>query len=181
MKETIVKRYWLPGLGLLLLLGGCAGKRPAVDYDPGFATAALHTFTVTESKQSAISPITSQRIESALHKTLISKGYVKTDAHPDFTVTFGAHIMKDVPSNVSIGFGFGSSGPHSGIGVGASKQLRHDEAVLDIQMSDTKQNHTFWTVSYRPHIDTAAAPKEREAQIDATVAEMLESFPKAHP
>jgi hypothetical protein len=174
-------RHWLPGLGLLLLLGGCAGKKPAVDYDPEYSTAPLHSFTVTESKQSRLSPITSQRVEKALKKVLVSKGYSPTDSQPDFTVTYSARIIKDVPSNVSIGFGFGSSGPHSGIGIGASKQLRHDEAVLDIQMSDTKRNHIFWTASYQPRIDTDAAPKEREAQIDATVAEMLESFPKAHP
>ncbi len=163
----------------LMLLSGCSEKKPVIDYDPGFAVEPLHTFIITDTNVPNISSITEQRIRNALKKVLVAKGYNEGKNGADFTVSYQVNIMKDVPSNVSIGFGFGTGGPHTGIGVGASKQLKHDEAMLEIQMHDTQQNHIFWTASYRTRLDNDAAPQERNARINDTVAGMLESFPKA--
>lgn len=166
---------------LLLLLGGCAGKKATVDYDPDYAISKLRTYAVSKVQPDDMSPIDAERISNALDETLSEKGYVKSGSGSDFNASFRFRFYEDVPSNVSFGIGVGGVSGSTGVGVGASKQLRHDEAVLEIRMTDTVSQKTFWSASYRTKVNADAPPGKRDTRIKETVKSMLESFPKAKP
>lgn len=174
-------QYAFIWLALLVMLVGCGAKKAEVDYDPGYALNTLRTYAFADANVEGISALDEQRVKNALASALHEKHYAAADTKPDFTVSYHVVRIDDVPSNVSLGFGFGGGSAHTGIGVGATKQLRHDEAMLEVRMTDPGTGKVFWTVSFRTRIDADASPQTRESRINETVRNMLDSFPEATP
>lgn len=162
-----------------MLFGGCSEKEISVDYDPDYAIAAHHVYTVEHPGNTVSDPLNAERIERAIDKVLAAKGYRRDDRHFDFKVRYKTQLLKDVPSNVSIGFGFGSGGPGMGASVGASKRLSHDELRLGIQMIDAAGNKVFWNAAMQEKVDTKATPEAKTSFIFKSVSDMLKNYPKA--
>jgi hypothetical protein len=159
---------------------GCSGKKITTDYDPDFPIASLHTFSLPKSDDS-VDPLNAQRIEDALTRALEAKGYRRVPSGGDFAVSYRMRVLKDVPSNVTIGFGIGGGARNMGVSMGTAKTLTHNEARFEIVMTDPKSGRVFWNASTAKEIDTDATPQEREAYIRDEVERMLQSFPKANP
>ncbi|BDY13326.1 hypothetical protein HCR_16380 [Hydrogenimonas cancrithermarum] len=168
-------------MSVTLFFAGCAGKNGVSDYDPDYPIQRLQTFVVKQNGASGISPLDGERIEAAIVQTLRAKGYTAaaTGVKNDFVVEYAVTIRKDVPSNVSFGFGFGSFGRNIGASVGTSVTPRHDEATIQLHMIDPATRKVFWSASDTKRFETADDPHKRAAFFKARIREMLAAFPNA--
>ncbi|GEM_PF-1132740 len=161
-----------------LFLAACSGKSVSTDYDPDFPVTSLHTFSVIE-ENAAADPLDAQRTEEAVTAVFESKGYRRVAENGDFEVRCRLRLLRDVPSNVSIGFGFGGGSRNMGISMGTAKTLTHDEIHLRIVAVDPKKRRVFWEAEAGDDFDFDAPPAVKTDAVRRLVATMLKSFPKA--
>ena len=164
-----------------LFFAGCAGKNIVSDYDTDYPIQRLQTFVVKQNGASDVSPLESERIETALIQTLRAKGYTPTATgmKNDFVVEYAVTIRKEIPSNVSFGFGFESFGRNVEASIATSITPRHDEATIRLHMSDPATRKVFWSVSDTTRFETADDPHSRAEFFKARIREMLAAFPNA--
>jgi len=163
---------------LLFLTLGCSPKQPNLDYDPNFETASLRTYTVVHKSKKEADPLNDERIREAISSEMNLKGYKQTSKDAaDFHITFESLIKKDLPSNMSFGFGMGTFSKNVGTSVSTSHNLSKDEGNLLINMIDPKTKKTFWRASFTKDIQKFTSPKERTNHFKKVVTTMLKEFP----
>ena len=180
-----MRRYKMITVALLILpslifmLTGCAGPRESVDFDPKFPMEKLMAFFVTQSPDANIDPLNSQRIHDAIVHTLQNKGYEYTSAETgaNFIASYHVTIVKNVPSNFSIGFGLGSFGYHGGGGIGTSITPTINETEIRIDMFDPKTRRVFWSAGKVETLPKFESPETRARFFNTVVSQLLEKFP----
>lgn len=172
-------RYLLPLF--ILMLVGCS-KTPTVDYDPKFETASLQSFAIVSKASKQSNPLNEERIRDAIMAEMQKKGYTTADKETaDFRISFESVIKEEVPSNVSVGFGFGSFSNGLGTSIATSHRPTKDQGKLHINMINPKTEKTFWRTVYTKDIRDFSSPQARSDYFKAIVAAMLKDFPSHTP
>ena len=169
---------------------GCAGQQAYYDYDQSVDFGKLrrwawlpHADEKPSGDPRIDNPLTRQRIESAVTRTLTARGYEKSSEDTaDFRVGYLVTVEKNVSSGgVSTSFGFGRYSGGSGVGVtigGPSTPLReYDEGTLFIDIKDPKSGDLLWRGSSTSRLGQADTPEQSEKVIDRIVEEILANFP----
>lgn len=168
-------RYLL--IVLLFLILGCS-KNPNIDYDPDFPITSLKTYTIVHKTVKGGDTLNDERIYESIMNEMNIKGYKNSSEDTvDFHITFEVLIKKDVPSNVSFGFGFGTFSGNTGTSIGASRNISSDQGNLLIRMINPATKKTFWQTSYTKEIDKLSSPEDRSDYFKKIVSSMLKEFP----
>ena len=160
-----------------LLFIGCSGGGPTVDYDPDFDPSRLNRFGVMKAPGSRVDPLDAQRIESAVAGNLTAKGY-RHDDPVDFVARYSVTVLKDVPSNLSFGFGLGSWGHNGGASVGTSVTPSVDKMAISIDMVDPQSDRVFWSASENETMPDFKTPEDRRRFFNAVVYRLLKNYPR---
>ncbi len=159
-----------------LLLAGCSGGGPRIDYNPDFDPSRLTRFGVMEAPGSRVDPLNAQRIESAIVGNLTAKGY-RHDDPVDFVARYSVTVLKDVPSNFSFGFGLGSWGHNGGASIGTSVTPSVDKVAISIDMVDPQNDKVFWSATENETMPDFSTPEERTRFFNAVVYRLLKNYP----
>ena len=171
-------RRWLPLFLTVLLFSGCSTLKVTTDYDPDVSFAALRTFAILPADRNGTDTLNEQRIVNALEHVLMAKGYSPTrKTAADFHVRFRTVLRKNVPGNISFGFGFGTFSGGSGASLATSTRSSHDRRVLHVDMTDPASGKTLWRGSAGDIQRRLELPEEREAYINEMVNSLLKTFP----
>jgi hypothetical protein len=167
-------RYLFPLI--LLLMVGCSSKVDT-DYDPAYQTALLKTFAIVENVKGA-DTLDDERIREAITREMEQKGYtaVSQDA-ADFHISFLSRFEKDVPSNVSFGFGVGTFSSGVGGSVGTTRNVTNDKETLLINMVDPKTQKIFWRSEVSKKRRDFKSPQARSDYFNKLVASLVKEFP----
>ena len=171
---------------LVTLLGCAAGKTPKPDSmtAPGADIAAFKTFGWSSPAAQAPTTILDTNVHDAVRAQLVAKGYVETDASPDFRVGFDvtAYDVKKKSSPMRIGIGVGSWGGNVGGGVGTSVPVGGGDSAasenrLTIRAVDASTNKEVWIGTTTGDIKQGLDQKA----VEAAVASTMQSFPQRRP
>jgi len=169
-------RYIFPLL--LVLLVGCSSKKADIDYDPSYKTNVLKTFSVIHQSHEYSNSLYDERISEAITKDLSSKGYASVSKEAaDFHVTFMIRIKKEVPSNVSFGFGLGYFTRGTGLSLGTAHNTVQHKWIILINMVDPKTHKTFWSTTVTENIQEFKSPQESTEYFNKIVNILLKEFP----
>jgi len=175
-------------LFLLIVLPGCTGVRVSQDYNDGQNLAALKTYAWHYDQQEKSgdiridTPLIDQRVRSAIDKTLTARGYRKASrSEADFHIAYQYAIRNQLESDqprTSIGFGFGSYGRHSSIGISTGTNVNsYDEGLLVIDILDSRDGETLWRGKGTRRVFLHSDPARVTRQINETVHKILDQFP----
>ncbi|MEA3372700.1 MAG: DUF4136 domain-containing protein [Campylobacterota bacterium] len=167
--------FWIA----LLLFTGCSSLKVNTDYDPDISLGGLHTYSIMDPTQKGPDTLQDERIIKAITANLNAKGYRSAaKENADFRVRFRTEVERDVPSNVSFGFGVGSFSGNTGTSVGASRQPLHDKGTLIIDMLSSSDEKILWRGTASDNLRKSDTPHEREAYVQKLVNALLKSFPE---
>ena len=170
---------------MTLLLCACASKPYHLDYRPDTRFEDLRSYTLeAPSGVQGGDGLNDQRGREAVPAVLDARGFelVQDVDRADFLVTWRfvefAELHREGAS-FGVGYGFGL-GSRTGVGLSMGTQppvqetLRY-KLVLDLLRPGDRQ--VLWTAEARDPLSQRADPGEREAEIRALVAAMLEDLP----
>ncbi len=171
----MIKQTLFLFLPILFLLGGCAQKEVEVDYNPRVKITHYQTFRVAERLDAKLSELDLRRVRRAVTVVLKEKGY-RPAPTADFTARIDGMIVRDVPSQISFGFGFGGYGPHGGGELGTALTPTEDKLSLRLDMVDT-HNRVFWSASLFEKLPAFKTPQARARFFYQAVEKLLRRFP----
>lgn len=173
-----------------VLVSGCTSQPAYYDYDQAADFSKLRTWAWLPQARAQTSgdpridnPLTRQRIETAITRSLQAKGYEETsESAPDFRVGYLVTVEKKLGSGgVSTTFGFGRYSGGSGVGVtigGPSTPPReYEEGTLFIDMKNPESGDLLWQGYSTNRLGQATTPDQSEQMISRTVNEILANFP----
>ena len=164
---------------MAFVLLGCSATGPSIDYDPQVRIDTYTTFNVARSENASIDPLNAERIEKAIVGNLTTKGY-RFDPGGEFMAIYTIHILKNVPSNFSIGIGIGSYGHYGGGSLGTSVTPTSDKVKIRIDMIDNKAHKIFWSGAEETTMPTFTTPESRQKFFNAVIYRLLKTFPPKH-
>jgi len=165
------KLYVLP---FLLLASGLVSCSPVViksDFDPDANFAQYKTFDLMPHRsRPGGNPLNEKRIESAVERQLIAKGYQKqTAGAPDFLVAYHTNV-KDKIDVDTYGYRYGRYGRR----VGTYTTVReYQQGTLVVDFVDANSKELFWRGWAKGEVNDSVA-KEK---IDETIEKILEKYP----
>jgi hypothetical protein len=173
----------------LFIITGCTTIRVSQDYKPSITFSEMKTFAWKNAKQKKSgdvridSPFNDERIRAAVNKALTGKGYILSSNHADVYVSYDYSIRSKIASTSNgpvIGFGFGTGGRNSAIGLGVSTGNdvgQYDEGQLVIDLTDGITNDLLWRGTSTSRVDTQAAPERTSLLFNKMVEKNLAQFP----
>lgn len=184
-----LSRLTAPALAIVLA-AACASPQATYDYDEAVDFSRYRRWAWLPMREEQPSgdplidnPLTRQRIESAVARSLAAKGYEKSDpAAADFEVGYAVTVEGTLGSSgASTTFGFGRYGGGSGVGISISSPgipiREQGEGMLIIDVRDPASGKLVWRGSSTRRIGRSGSPEESEQTIDRIVAEILANFP----
>lgn len=169
--------------GILLFLSGCVSPT-TVDYDRAAASKfSSYKCFIVDSRETrshhqdvVLSPIVDRRIENALTRELLSKGFKHQCAKHDFRVTFNTvtKTITDV-NDLSLGASPFRRYPymgHRGYSNIDIDQYEQGTFLIDIIDESTKQ--LVWRGAYTKRLGWSAP---NDAEVQKIVSEILTEFP----
>ena len=176
------------GLFLLFIITACSPVQVSQDYTPGVNLNGLRSYAWHYDQQEKTgdiridSPLIDTRIRTAIDETLAARGYRRTSRdQADFHVAYQYAIRAKLRSDnvqTSIGFGFGSYGHHSGIGVSTGTDVsNYDEGLLIIDILDARDGSALWRGKGTRQVFIHTEPERMTEQINETVHKILDQFP----
>ncbi len=176
----------LAGGLVALLLCACAGRPYQLDYRPETRFEDLRSYAVQvpAAASGAGDSLNDQRVRDAVQAVFDARGLRLAEdvAAADFVVTWRfievAELYREGAS-FGVGYGFGLNS-RSGVGVSMAtrpplQENLQQKLVLDLMGPADRQ--IFWSAEARDPLRETATPAERQAEISALVAAMLEDFP----
>jgi hypothetical protein len=117
-------------------------------------------------------------IHESLLKTLEKKGFVKTDAAPDFLVSYaltsGANLDE---TELDEAYGDAAkSMPHASGNPAKPDQYRQGTLIIDIVEAKTK--HLLWRGAILADIEVGLSDEQKRARCQGAVDELLRHYPK---
>ena len=164
----------------MLFLSGCVTPT-RVDFDQSAVQdmAAYKTFTIDSREQRSdyqdvvLSPIVDRRIERAIQRELIAKGFTEVPANPDFRVTFNTVTKTKTEVN-----DFGPTPfrrrPYYGYGGRYIDIDTYEEGTFLVDIIDRDSNELVWRGAYVTRLGWSAP---NEAEMQQIVSDILASFP----
>lgn len=170
----------LPCLLLLAFLTACVSPT-RYDYEQAALEemSAYKTFLIdsrearSDYQDVVLSPIVDRRIERAIERELVAKGFEKVSASPDFRVTFNTVTKTRTEIN-----DFGPPPfrryPYYGYG---GRQLdidEYEEGTFLVNIADAKSKQLVWRGAYVKRLGWSAP---NEAEVQEIVSSILTGFP----
>jgi hypothetical protein len=171
----------------LLLLAGCAtGPRIDSAADPEADFGRYRSFgfyaPLALEKQGYATPAT-DRIKAAARAQMEARGYVYEAGQPDLWVNLNAYLQKrtDVSTIPTVDYGYYYSyRARSYVAVpywqDRTEVRNYTEGTLNVDLVDRARNRLAWEGIAVGRM-SKLTPQERDARIDATVAEIFARFP----
>jgi uncharacterized protein DUF4136 len=184
-----VKRRFALGMigAFAVLLAGCAsGPRISSEADPEADFGSYRTFgfyaPLALEKEGYATP-TTDRIKAAARAQMESRGYVFTADQPDLWVNLNAYMQEktDVSTIPTVDYNYYYSyRARSYFAVpywrDQTQVRQYTEGTLNVDLVDRRKNRLVWEGIAVGRI-AKLKPVEREARIDATVAEIFARYP----
>lgn len=178
---------WLFGLCALALLSGCAtGPRVSTEADPRadfsqYRTWAFYTPLALESH--GYETATSEVAKAAIRAQMESRGYRYQPQDPDIWVNVNAYLQRrtDVSTTPTVDYAYYYS--YRGRGYVAvpywnerTHVHRYTEGTMNVDIVDRRQNRLVWEGIAVGRVGRNT-PAERDARINATLAEIFARYP----
>lgn len=171
---------------MMLGLAACAtGPTVTADYDRSTNFASYRTFgfySPLGTDQSGYQSLVTQTIKSAVRAEMESRGYAYTESNPDLLVNFNAKLARQTeisqmpaPSMYYYGYRRGSYGGWGGYGY-ETRVDQYTEGTLNIDIVDAKRQQLVWEGVAVGRV-TKKSQEERQAAINAAVAEVFAKYP----
>ena len=184
----VQRRFALGMIGAFaVLLAGCAsGPRISSEADPeanfgGYRSFGFYTPLALE-KEGYATP-TTDRIKAAARAQMESRGYVFSADQPDLWVNLNAYMQEktDVTSIPTVDYNYYYSyRARSYVAVpywrDQTDVRQYTEGTLNVDLVDRAKNRLVWEGIAVGRI-ARLKPAERDARIDATVAEIFARYP----
>jgi hypothetical protein len=169
---------------LAFLAAGCTGIRVSTDYDPEADLGALRTYDWRErERQDESDPrldnsLLDARVRRAVDRELAARGLTQADAGADFLVGYDVVLEKQVRFS-TVGGWYRRRGWGWGWGWGrpATYARAYDQTILILDFSEPDTGRLLWRGMAAGNLVADASPEERQAQVDRTVAAILDRFP----
>ncbi len=177
---------WILGIFVLLLAGCASGPQITSEADPeadfgGYRSFGFYAPLALE-KEGYATP-TTDRIKAAARAQLESRGYVYTAGQPDLWVNLNAYLQEktDVTSIPTVDYSYYYSYRARGyVAIPYWREQtdvrRYTEGTLNVDLVDRQKNRLVWEGIAVGRI-SRLKPAERNARIDATVAEIFARYP----
>lgn len=165
-----------------LALAACSSVTVNQDWDPSASFDGLRTWAWQSSTPDVTGnprlddPLVHGRIQSAIEKSLATKGLSKTTAKPDLLVAYHIALEQKLDAH-TIYTGYG---PYRGwYGVGGAQTVvdTYDVGTLLIDFIRPETNNVIWRGSGQSRIQELKTPEEREARVQDAVDRILEQYP----
>ena len=184
----VQSRFALGLLGALaLLLAACAsGPRISSEVDPEADFGSYRTFgfyaPLALEKEGYATP-TTDRIKAAARSQLEARGYAYAGSDPDLWVNLNAYLQQrtDVSTVPTVDYSYYYSyRARSYVAVpywrDQTNVREYTEGTLNVDLVDRRKNRLVWEGIAVGRI-ARLKPAERDARIDATVAEIFARYP----
>ena len=173
-----MKNKFISLLLLFLLVSSCQSVKVAVDYDKSvsFETYKTYGFLKKGIDRAQINDLDKRRILRSIEKTLLEKGFEKSD-NPDVIVNFFTKENQEINIfNNSFGnFGYGM-GWGWGFYNGARTTVTNStKGVLYIDLIDNKTKQLIWQGIGKGYLTTDVEQKDKV--IDDFVSSILAKYP----
>ena len=181
IKIKAMKQFIL--LSIVLTLTSCVSIRVSSDYDTAvdFSVYGTYAFFKPGIDKAKISDLDKRRILKALENTMQAKGFTASET-PQLLISFHTKAEKNVRVSESyLGFGSPFFGPYYGWGWGLEFNRPYNintttSGVLYIDLLDATTKNLIWQVKGIGTLSNGS-PQEREAKINAFVADILAVYP----
>jgi len=164
-----------PLLLMALLLVGCSSIETKVDYDRAASFSSYKTFAFKDVR-TPDSPISMRRVQSAIDKTLASRGLAKADGTPDLWVVLHTRTRRQTQvTTYSSGWGWGWRwrGPYWN----TARVEQIPVGTLMVDLIDTKAKELVWRGSASRIVDADETPKDRDEKVQEAVNKLFDGFP----
>ena len=169
--------------GCLLFLAGCATPTH-VDFDraaiPKFNSYQCFVIDSREVRSSyqdvVLSPIVDRRIEGALARNLVAKGFEQDCGEPDFRVTFNT-VTKTKTEINDLGVGPTPFRRHPFFGYGGYSRIdinQYEEGTFVVDIIDNDSKQLVWRGTYVKRLGWSAPT---DAEVQEIVSAILAEFP----
>ncbi|OZG73199.1 hypothetical protein BTA51_11995 [Hahella sp. CCB-MM4] len=172
-------------LTIFMILGGCAGPKVLVDYQPGTSFQGLDRYAINLNDDTTSSmSLTDERVKNAVMLFMRNKGYTLVEPTEAEIIT-SWHIKKDKEirrEGFSYGIGYGIASGHTGVGISMQTRPPATEVIrgrLVLEMIDPATSRVIWSAESTEQLSEDETPSAREAEIRRIVGEMLKEFPQA--
>ena len=164
-----------PLLLMALLLVGCSSIETKVDYDRAASFSSYKTFAFKDVR-TPDNPISMRRVQSAIDKTLASRGLAKADGTPDLWVVLHTRTRRQTQvTTYSSGWGWGWRwrGPYWN----TARVEQIPVGTLMVDLIDTKAKELVWRGSASRIVDADETPKVREEKVQEAVNKLFDGLP----
>lgn len=180
----------LAGLGLTLLLAGCAsGPSIFVNEDPGAAFSGYRTYGFAEplgTDRPEYSSLLSQYLRTAAARELEARGYRPGD-EPDLLVNFYLETKEKIRSTsspspgVSFGGYYGYRRGYYGVWSGYETTVsQYTEGTLNVDVVDRERKQLVWEATVVGRIRDADR-EDVQGTVDSVMAQVFSRFPHRAP
>jgi len=158
------------------------------DFDPSANFTSLHTyawFAAEQPKSGDVrvdNPLLDTRVRAAVENALNSRGYIESDANPDFYLIYHAAVSKEIEVTTTRTavyppgwYGWHHVAPP--VWVERQVPYTYDKGTLIVDIVDAKDQKLVWRGSIQAELDKTATPQQRRSRLDAAVSEMMAQFP----
>ena len=172
-------------LGALLLIAACASA-PTIEsnYDHSANFAAYRTFgffSPLGTDKAGYATLVTQALKDATRREMEARGYTYSEANPDLLLNFNAKLAKQVqvsqiPMGPPMGYYGYRGGFYGGWGGYYTDVDQYTEGTLNIDLVDAARRQLVWEGVAIGRV-TEKHRENREAAINAAVAEIFKKFP----
>lgn len=162
---------------LSCLLFSCNAIRVSYDYEQNTDFTQYKTYNYFSDIESGLSELDEKRLLDALDVALQNQGF-NLASSPDFFIDIqSSEYHQANQSNVGVGVGGTGRNVGGGISIGIPVGQNSLNRVIQFDFVDENGIGLFWQAvsesSYNPNVK----PDQRETQLKAIVAKVLEGFP----
>jgi hypothetical protein len=178
---------WLPALIALVFLAACAtGPRISAEADPRadfsqYRTWAFHSPLAVEGEGYAT--LVSNRMREAVRTQMAARGYTYSAENPDLWVNLNAYMERrtDVSSVPYVDYAYYYSYRAGGYFAvpywrDRAEVYRYTEGTVNVDIVDARRKALVWEGIAVGRVANLS-PANRDARIDATIAEIFARYP----
>jgi hypothetical protein len=175
---------------MAVVMAGCSSLSVQSDFDPSVNFAQLKTYAWQPAPPPTGDPridgntLLQERIQAAVDKTLVAKGYIKaSNGKPDFLVGYFVNLQsKTSVSTVNTYYGYGAGWGYGGYGYGyggvpSTQVYQYDQGTLILDISNPVGKKLMWRGAATDVVDATQPADVREYQLNQAVTKMLQNFP----
>jgi Domain of unknown function (DUF4136) len=164
-----------PLLLMALLLVGCSSIETKVDYDRAASFSSYKTFAFKDVR-APDNPISMRRVQSAVERTLASRGLAKADGTPDLWVVLHTRTRRQTQvTTYNSGWGWGWRWRGAYWNTARVEQIPIGTLMVDL--IDTNAKELVWRGSASRIVNADETPKDRDEKVQEAVNKLFDGFP----